>query len=421
MGFKAEIMHTDEDIKAAELLEVLKHSQASKAELESRKDTSAEEATLHSAKSSDRLSQSTTLLDMVYNNTIINSVVELYDGDNKKRAAPSVHSTSEEPSYEGDVISADAETAQTSNGEIRNQYNNAGYVSKRQKISEAIARSRVTLIEYKLNMSIESKKKVITCLHLLKLANRQLNVKVSSLQDMVDTEHSITRSRRESKLALKKRRAHKLADKLDHHEEDVEKETSKTIENPDKEDEKKEESNINEALANVSVDTSFDVISGDESYSEDEKVDEEFFDASEMKPDEREEIERDVVCMIKKVYSVISKFAGNSLPEPARSKVRESLLQLPNNLSQYVDPSIEQHPKSCCCNSELCLTANCKVLLLAKESLDMVRNVMVVLDSSLGKAEEWVKQRQEFKQQLKERLLMKQNQYNYIQNEQTEK
>lgn len=421
MGFKVESMHTDEDIKAAELLEVLKHSQASKAELESRKDTFAEEATLHSARSSDRLSQSTTLLDMAHNDTIVNSVVEWDDGDNKKRAAPSVHSTSEEPSYEGDVISADAGTAQTSNGEIRNQYNNAGYVSKRQKISEAIARSRVTLKEYKLNMSIESKKKVITCLHLLKLANRQLNVKVSSLQDMVDTEHSITKSRRESKLALRKRRAHKLADKLDRHEEDVKKETSKTIEDPDKEDEKKEESNIKETLDNVSVDTSFDVISGDEIYSEDERVDEEFFDASEMKPDEREEIERDVVCMIKKVYSVISKFAGNSLPEPARSKVRESLLQLPNNLSQYVDPSIEHHTKSCCCNSELCLTANCKVLLLAKESLDMVRNVMVVLDSSLGKAEEWVKQRQEFKQQLKERLLMKQSQYNYIQNEQTEK
>lgn len=42
--------------------------------------------------------------------------------------------------------------------------------------------------EYKLNMSIESKKRLVTCLHLLKLANKQLSDKISCLQDLVEKE-----------------------------------------------------------------------------------------------------------------------------------------------------------------------------------------------------------------------------------------
>ncbi|GMC30485.1 unnamed protein product [Saccharomyces cerevisiae] len=57
------------------------------------------------------------------------------------------------------------------------------------------------------------------------------------------------------------------------------------------------------------------------------------------------------------------------------------------------------------------VTANGKVLILAKESLEMVRNVMGVVDSTLGKAEEWVKQKQEVKEMIRERFLQQQQQY----------
>ena len=54
------------------------------------------------------------------------------------------------------------------------------------------------------------------------------------------------------------------------------------------------------------------------------------------------------------------------------------------------------------------ISTNSKVLILAKESLNMVQNVMDVVDSTLGKAEEWVKQRQEVKEMIYKRFLERQ-------------
>ncbi|KAL6943020.1 hypothetical protein ACO0RG_001995 [Hanseniaspora osmophila] len=44
------------------------------------------------------------------------------------------------------------------------------------------------------------------------------------------------------------------------------------------------------------------------------------------------------------------------------------------------------------------------MLLLAKESLEMVSSVMDVVDETLGKAEEWVKHKQEIKELLRKNL-----------------
>ena len=161
----------------------------------------------------------------------------------------------------------------------------------------------------------------------------------------------------------------------------------------------------------------------------------------------------EVVGTVKKVYSLISKFTANSLPEPARSQVRESLLKLPTNWFDSVhSTSLPHHDSSLNTNCHeqkaeqeqqqqqqqqrqqrqqillqqrqerskdgdetvspsFSVTPNGKVLILAKESLEMVRNVMGVVDSTLGKAEEWVKQKQEVKEMIRERFLQQQQQY----------
>lgn len=54
------------------------------------------------------------------------------------------------------------------------------------------------------------------------------------------------------------------------------------------------------------------------------------------------------------------------------------------------------------------ISTNGKVLILARESLAMVGNVMNVVDNTLGKAEEWVKHKKELKEMLKEQFVQTQ-------------
>ncbi|CAR22610.1 transcriptional regulator OPI1 [Lachancea thermotolerans CBS 6340] len=205
--------------------------------------------------------------------------------------------------------------------------------SKRQKISNAIAKSKVNLKGYQLDMSIESKKRLVTCLHLLKLANYQLSNRVGFLQNLVFKEQQLRRGRL---------RGHDI----------------------------------------------------------DSDEEEEFYDASDSIDEQSNVVKMEIVRTVKKVYTLISKFTGNSLPEPARTQVRESLLKLPMNWTSTMNSeNLARYTNS------KGVSPNGKVLILAKESLGMVHNVMNVVDSTLGKAEEWVKQKQEIKELLKEQFL----------------
>ncbi|KAM3163557.1 OPI1-like protein [Lachancea thermotolerans] len=189
--------------------------------------------------------------------------------------------------------------------------------SKRQKISNAIAKSKVNLKGYQLDMSIESKKRLVTCLHLLKLANYQLSNRVGFLQNLVFKEQQLRRGRL---------RGHDI----------------------------------------------------------DSDEEEEFYDASDSIDEQSNVVKMEIVRTVKKVYTLISKFTGNSLPEPARTQVRESLLKLPMNWTSTMNSeNLARYTNS------KGVSPNGKVLILAKESLGMVHNVMNVVDSTLGKAEEW--------------------------------
>ena len=267
--------------------------------------------------------------------------------------------------------------------------------SKRRRISQAIK-------SHKLNLSIESKKKLFTCLHLLKLANKQLSNKVTGLQILVQHEE---RNMSEKKIG-----------------------------------------NKNMSEADVSGASGNALIGGTNIHSANS--------SSAMIPNSMytpsSSAKNEIVGTVKKVYTLISKYTGNSLPEPARSKVRESLLKLPTKLQTYMSNDIEDDdedddkvddsakeanyllkndpkndPNSLQIKQEDAeklglwegpaskqrthrvlkkVSKNKKMLLLAKESLEMVSSVMDVVDETLGKAEEWVKHKQEIKELLRKNL-----------------
>ncbi|CAI4499789.1 BBM_1a_G0022990.mRNA.1.CDS.1 [Saccharomyces cerevisiae] len=373
---------SEEEVEAAEVLGVLKQS--------CRQKPQRSEDVSHGDQRSASESSTTPLniLDRV-SNKIISNVVTFYDEINtNKRPLKSIGRLLDDDDDEHDDY----------------DYNDDEFfTNKRQKLSQAIAKGKDNLKEYKLNMSIESKKRLVTCLHLLKLANKQLSDKVSCLQDLVEKEQ-----------------VHPL------HKQD--------------------------GSAGTTAGAGEDDTSSDEDDDDDE-----FFDASEQVNASEQSIvvKMEVVGTVKKVYSLISKFTANSLPEPARSQVRESLLNLPTNWFDSVHSTSLPHHASfhyANCqepNVELqqqqqqqqqqrqqqqqqllqqqqrkrvkdvgdtpppssSVTPNGKVLILAKESLEMVRNVMGVVDSTLGKAEEWVKQKQEVKEMIRERFLQQQQQY----------
>lgn len=192
------------------------------------------------------------------------------------------------------------------------------HLSKRQKLpslAEALSMGNKNWSELGLNMSIESKRRLHTCLQLLMLANKQLSSKVTHLQDLITDEQELLRQRLLSKTAV--------------------------------------------------CDADGEV----------------FHDASEHMS-AADEIRYEIVGTVKKIVSFISKYGGNSLPEPARTDVREELLRLPNKWASQSAGSYNY-------------TTNAKVLVLANDSLEMVSSVMSVFDDTLSKAEFWVKQKQE--------------------------
>lgn len=96
-----------------------------------------------------------------------------------------------------------------------------------------------------------------------------------------------------------------------------------------------------------------------------------------------DEIKHEIIGTVKKIVSFISKYGGNSLPEPARTDVREELLKLPNRWASQQTT-----------NTLINYNTNAKVLVLANDSLDMVRSVMSVFHDTLSRADHWIKQKQ---------------------------
>ncbi|KAG8935976.1 hypothetical protein FRC02_005172 [Tulasnella sp. 418] len=131
------------------------------------------------------------------------------------------------------------------------------------------------------------------------------------------------------------------------------------------------------------------------------------------------DVKKDVVTTIRQVVDVVSKYAGGSLPEPARATVRGFILLLPERWAsamqqQEVGPStttgngsssgspaaasspssssisLDDAPRGTAPTAGAALQATRRVLTLATESLDMLRGVTGVCKESLDRAETWV-------------------------------
>ncbi|KAG9036008.1 hypothetical protein FRB95_010008 [Tulasnella sp. JGI-2019a] len=116
------------------------------------------------------------------------------------------------------------------------------------------------------------------------------------------------------------------------------------------------------------------------------------------------DVKRDVVATVRQVVEVMSKYAGGSLPEPARATLRGFILLLPERWAsamQQQEAEIQAHHAAAPSvangsTSPAGLAASTaqqaakRVLTLATESVEMMRGATGVFRESLDRADAWV-------------------------------
>lgn len=96
----------------------------------------------------------------------------------------------------------------------------------------------------------------------------------------------------------------------------------------------------------------------------------------------------DVVKTLQDVINTVSKYAGGALPENARVLVRRHLTSLPQRF-RVASMSDNQGQGSDSDSDSAMREGTLKVLVLAKEGLDMVTQISGVVDGTIVSAEEW--------------------------------
>lgn len=97
------------------------------------------------------------------------------------------------------------------------------------------------------------------------------------------------------------------------------------------------------------------------------------------------ELKNDVLKTLKEVVDIVSKYAGGALPENARVLVRKHLTSLPQRF-RLASANTRRTAEGG--DREVTEGAN-RVMVLAKEGLDMMAQVSGVLDGTIVSAEEW--------------------------------
>lgn len=102
------------------------------------------------------------------------------------------------------------------------------------------------------------------------------------------------------------------------------------------------------------------------------------------------ELKGDVLKTLKEVVDVVSKYAGGALPDNARELVKRHLTSLPQrfrlaNSRSSGETGSPRNPEQ----SDAEIEGANRVLVLAKEGLDMMAQVSGVLDGTIISAEEW--------------------------------
>jgi len=95
----------------------------------------------------------------------------------------------------------------------------------------------------------------------------------------------------------------------------------------------------------------------------------------------------DVLKTLKEVVDIVSKYAGGALPDNARVLVRKHLTSLPQRF-RLASANGNSNGINTIGDRDVTEGAN-RVMVLAKEALDMMAQVSGVLDSTILSAEEW--------------------------------
>ncbi|QSZ34529.1 hypothetical protein DSL72_006123 [Monilinia vaccinii-corymbosi] len=100
------------------------------------------------------------------------------------------------------------------------------------------------------------------------------------------------------------------------------------------------------------------------------------------------QLKKDVLKTLKEVVDIVSKYAGGALPENARDLVRKHLTSLPRRFQIANSASSGENRGHRDGDSDAKEGAQ-RVMVLAKEGLDMMTQVSGVLDGTIVSAEEW--------------------------------
>ncbi|GMF03128.1 unnamed protein product [[Candida] boidinii] len=183
---------------------------------------------------------------------------------------------------------------------LRHQANLSSYASTQRTLQDLKDLNMI-------NFSIESRKKLTMLINFLKLGNRQLSDRIENLIHSVENERN---------------------------------KNLKIVKNSDSSDSDKDESNNNSPSSSSSYSSLLNKFKENES--------------SANSSSSTQELKDDIIITVKKIVNVVSKVSANSLPEPARSRVREALLKLPSNWAFAIKESndIVSHNVSRTKNSE---------------------------------------------------------------------
>ena len=100
-------------------------------------------------------------------------------------------------------------------------------------------------------------------------------------------------------------------------------------------------------------------------------------------------LKNDILKTLQDVINTVSKYAGGALPENAKVLVRRHLTSLPQRFRVATMSQSAEHGNGA--NSESAIREGAqKVMVLAKEGLDMVIQVSGVVDGTIVSAEEWL-------------------------------
>lgn len=98
---------------------------------------------------------------------------------------------------------------------------------------------------------------------------------------------------------------------------------------------------------------------------------------------------KEVLQTLNKIIDVVSTYAGGALPENARDLVRKQLNSFPQRFRMAFTHSQKSEPGVEGSHSETVSSAN-RILVLAREGLDMLHQVTGVVDGTIVSAEEWL-------------------------------